>query len=227
MAIILDILMTAENISGTNHGGLAMTDLLNDMGLRKEIILTNHQTIHRPGETIPPGEGTAGHPEIAPIMDHLDVDITLQVEVIVGDAILEGERNPICADASGLHTREATITRLGGVVLHIKNLGMAILESIVPIRHPNMESLESPGAFTLTTHTVHTTHHSGIECLSTQTRFLGNLCGVLHGWERSYFALLRFVLTELSYSRTLAPPKLGLNLTLAEWQHFTASRYQA
>ena len=216
MAIILDILMTAENISGVNHGGLAMTDLLNDMGLREEITLTNHQITHRPGETTPPGEGTAGHPEIAPIMDHLDVDITLQVEVIVGGAILEAERNPICADVSGLHTREATITRLGGVALHIKNLGMAILEGIALIHHPNMESPESPGAATPATHTIHITHHSGIECLSTQTRFLGNGCGVLHGWERSYFALLRFRLTELSYSRTLAPPKLGLNLTLVE-----------
>jgi len=195
MAIILDIIMTSENISGVHHGGLAMTDL---------------QIIHHPGEAIPPAEGTTGHPGTTPIMNHLDVDITtLRVKVIVGDVISEDERNPTCADVSGPHTREATTTRLGVVVLHTKNLGMATLESIALIHHPNMEIPESPGTVTQTTHTIHTTHDSGIECLSTQMRFLGNGCEVLHGWEYSYFTLLRFILTELSYLEVRRPRSSG------------------
>lgn len=195
IAIILDILMTAENISGVHRGGLAMADLLNeDMSLRKETILTNHQTIHRLGEATPPEEGIAGHPDITPIMGHLDVDITTpQAEIIVGDVIPEDERNSICTDVSGLRTREVTITRLGGVALHIENLGMTIPESIALIHRPSTESPENPGTVT---HTIHTTHHPDINCLSMQTKFFGNGCKVLRG--------------------TLAPLKPGLNLTLVE-----------
>lgn len=150
-------------------------------------------------------------------MDHLDVDITTpQEEVIVGDVIPEDERNSICTDVSGLRTREVTITRLGGVALHIENLGMTIPESIALTHHPSTESPENPGTAIQTTHTIHTTHHPGINCLGMRTRFFGNGCEVLHGWEYSYFTLLRFMLMELLYSRTLAPPKPGLNLTLVE-----------
>jgi len=218
VAIVLNIMMTAENISGVHRGGLEMADLLNeDMSPRKEIILTNHQTIHHPGETTPPEEGIAGHPYITPIMDHLDVDITtLQAEVIVRDVIPKDERNSICTGVSGLRTREATITRLGGVAIHIENLGMTIPESIALTHRPSTESPENPGTATQATHTIHTTHHPGINCLSMRTRFFGNGCEVLHGWEYSYFTLLRFMLMELLYSRTLAPPKPGLSLTLVE-----------
>ena len=142
------------------------------------------------------------------------MDITTpQAEVIVGDVIPEDERNSICTDVSGLRTREATITSLDGVALHIENLGMAIPESIALTHRPSTESPENPGT---ATHTIHTTHHPGINCLSMQTRFFGNGCEVLHGWEYSYFTFLRFMLMELLYSRTLAPPKPGSNLTPVE-----------
>jgi len=135
-----------------------------------------------------PGEGIVGHPEIIPIMGCPDVDATtLQVEIMAEDVILEEELDLIHTDVSGLRTREATITRLGRVVLHVG--GMAILERIALIHRPSTESPENP-------HTIHTTHDSHIKCLSMQTRFLGNGCEVLHG--------------------TLAPPKLGLNLTPVE-----------